>query len=77
MTLNSEPQNYHEGEKKLVYIIGTYPLLTTTFIDREILQIRQWGVDIQVISIRKPPPDVPLSHTQMELQKDVLYLLPP
>jgi glycosyltransferase involved in cell wall biosynthesis len=76
MTFNSETQNYQEGEKRLVYIIGTYPLLTTTFIDREILQLRQWGVDIQIISIRRPPPDVPLSHTQLELQKGVLYLLP-
>lgn len=76
MTLNSETQNDHKGAKRLVYIIGTYPLLTTTFIDREILQLRQWGVDIQVASIRRPPPDVPLSDTQLELQKDVLYLLP-
>ena len=62
--------------KKLIYIIGTYPLLTTTFIDREILQLRQWGVDVQVISIRRPPTDVPFSSVQLELQKDVLYLLP-
>jgi len=69
-------KNTFPGDKKLVYVIGTYPLLTTTFIDREILQLRQWGIDIQVISIRKPPADVPLSKTQLELQKDVLYLLP-
>ncbi len=76
MTLNSETQNNHQGIKRLVYIIGTYPLLTTTFIDREILQLRQWGVDVQVLSIRRPPPGVPLSRTQLELQKNVLYLLP-
>ncbi|MGB7873934.1 MAG: glycosyltransferase family 4 protein [Anaerolineales bacterium] len=64
------------SEKKLIYMIGTYPLLTTTFIDREILQLRQWGVDIQVVSIRRPPSDVPLSSTQLGLQKGVLYLLP-
>lgn len=76
MTLYSETLYSSNGEKKLIYIIGTYPLLTTTFIDREVLQLRQWGVDIQVISIRMPPSDVPLSHSQLELQKDVIYLLP-
>lgn len=39
---------------KLVYIIGTYPLLTTTFIDREINLLRQRGTEVQVVSIRRP-----------------------
>jgi glycosyltransferase involved in cell wall biosynthesis len=64
------------GRKKLIYVTGTYPLLTTTFIDREIVQLRQWGIDIRVLSIRRPPTDMPLSSVQQDLQKDVLYLLP-
>lgn len=76
MIRNTEAIASHSSGKKIVYIIGTYPLLTTTFIDREILQLHQWGVNIQVVSIRRPPSDVPLSSTQLELQKDVLYLLP-
>lgn len=63
-------------KKHLIYIIGTYPLLTTTFIDREVVQLRQWGIDIQVIAIRRPPADMPLSKAQLQLQKEVLYLLP-
>ncbi len=68
--------NNSHNNKKLIYLIGTYPLLTTTFIDREILQLRQWGVDIQIVSIRKPPADMRLSAVQKGLQADVVYLLP-
>ncbi|MAT97551.1 MAG: colanic acid biosynthesis glycosyltransferase WcaL [Anaerolineaceae bacterium] len=59
---------------KLTYLIGTYPLLTTTFIDREIRLLRQRGVTVQVVSIRRPKR--PLSPEQELLATDVLYLLP-
>ena len=59
---------------RLTYIIGTYPLLTTTFIDREIGLLQEWGVNLQIVSIRRPWSD--LSPTQVELQKSVRYLLP-
>jgi glycosyltransferase involved in cell wall biosynthesis len=72
----SEANQSTQNGKKLIYIIGTYPLLTTTFIDREILQLQRWNIDLQVVSIRRPPSDIPLSEVQLELQKDVLYLLP-
>jgi colanic acid/amylovoran biosynthesis glycosyltransferase len=60
---------------KLTYIIGTYPSLTTTFIDREIDALRQRGTDLQIISIRRPHTE--LSPRQLELQQGVSYLLPP
>lgn len=60
----------------LIYVIGTYPLLTTTFIDREIRMLRQWGVDLEIVAIRRPPADTPLSKDQLELQQGVVYLLP-
>jgi glycosyltransferase involved in cell wall biosynthesis len=59
---------------KLTYIIGTYPLLTTTFIDREIRLLQQWGVNLQIVSIRRPRRE--LAPEQLELQKRVQYLLP-
>lgn len=59
---------------RLAYIIGTYPSLTITFIDREIRALRSWGVDIQVISIRRPHNKV--SVEQDELKKGVIYILP-
>ncbi len=58
----------------LLYLIGTYPLLTTTFIDREIRLLRQRGMQVQVVSIRQPKR--PLSPEQEALATDVLYLLP-
>lgn len=61
---------------RLIYVIGTYPLLTTTFIDREIRMLRRWGVDLQVVAMRRPDADTPLSHEQRELQQGVIYLLP-
>jgi glycosyltransferase involved in cell wall biosynthesis len=60
----------------LTYVIGSYPGLTKTFIDREIQTLRSWGVDLQVLAIRRPPAEVLLSTDQQELQKDVIYLLP-
>ena len=59
---------------KLVYVIGTYPILTTTFIDREIRGLRKNGVQVQVLSIRKPRP--PLSPDQVTMAYGVIYLIP-
>ena len=58
----------------LVYIIGTYPGLTTTFIDREIRALRRQGVQMHVVSIRKP--HTILSFDQDELLKITSYLIP-
>lgn len=59
---------------RLAYIIGTYPLLTTTFIDREISAMRQGGARLHVVSIRRPSGQ--LSDRQKVLQQGVTYLLP-
>jgi glycosyltransferase involved in cell wall biosynthesis len=59
---------------KLAYITGAYPKLTTTFIDREITLLRQWGVNLQVISIRRSASQ--LSPEQEELRQSVSYVLP-
>ncbi len=74
MKMTSE--NGIDGRLRLVYVIGTYPLLTTTFIDREIKTLRKEGVDLQVVSVRRPRASMPLSPEQIALQKGVLYLLP-
>ncbi|HEX6289299.1 MAG TPA: glycosyltransferase [Herpetosiphonaceae bacterium] len=59
---------------RLTYIIGTYPSLTTTFIDREIIALRAAGVDVRVVSIRRTTGV--LSAEQQALQEAVTYLLP-
>jgi glycosyltransferase involved in cell wall biosynthesis len=60
----------------VLYVVGTYPLLTTTFIDREISALRCWGVEVQLLAVRRPPPDAPLSNEQRELAAETAYLIP-
>jgi glycosyltransferase involved in cell wall biosynthesis len=66
-----------ERPLRLVYVIGTYPLLTTTYFDREVKALRQWGVDLQILAVRRQDPNIPLSADQRRaLQEGVIYLLP-
>jgi glycosyltransferase involved in cell wall biosynthesis len=60
----------------LAYIIGTYPLLTTTFIDREVQALREMGRSIQILSIRRPPDHVSVMEKYREAQNNIIYLLP-
>jgi colanic acid/amylovoran biosynthesis glycosyltransferase len=57
-------------------VIGRYPLVTTTFIDREIAALRARGVAVDVVALRRPPADMPLSGEQRELGRGVEYVLP-
>ncbi|HUF59001.1 MAG TPA: glycosyltransferase [Actinomycetota bacterium] len=59
----------------LAYVIGTYPIPTTTFIDREIDALRRLGVSIQVLSIRRPGLPL-LSGSQRQRLEEVHYVLP-
>jgi glycosyltransferase involved in cell wall biosynthesis len=56
------------------YIVGTYPLLTTTFIDREIITLRELGVEVSIISLRRPHGQ--LSPDQAKMTEHVRYVLP-
>lgn len=59
---------------RLSYIIGTYPVLTETFIDREVETLLARGVDLEIVSIRRP--GATLSTSQRALSRRVRYLLP-
>jgi glycosyltransferase involved in cell wall biosynthesis len=74
MNANSDHIDKLTHHLKIAYVIGTYPSLTTTFIDREIASLRRWGVDLQVFSIRRFAGR--LSPEQEALQREVTYLLP-
>jgi glycosyltransferase involved in cell wall biosynthesis len=63
-----------DGTLRVSYILGCYPSLTETFIDREIQQLRDRAVEVELVSIR--PPDGPLSPSQQALSRRVRYLLP-
>ncbi|HEX6654704.1 MAG TPA: glycosyltransferase [Candidatus Limnocylindria bacterium] len=60
---------------RLSYVIGRYPVLTETFIDREIQHLLDHGVDLEIVSIRRH--DDNLSPAQRDLSQRVRYLLPP
>jgi glycosyltransferase involved in cell wall biosynthesis len=68
----------HEGGVqrvlRLTYLHGRYPVLTETFIDREIQRLLGRGVDLRIVSIRRPSDD--LSAAQREISQRVEYLLP-
>jgi colanic acid/amylovoran biosynthesis glycosyltransferase len=59
---------------RVSYVIGRYPVLTETFIDREIERLVARGTDLKIIAIRRPDPN--LSPAQVELARRVTYLLP-
>lgn len=66
--------NPSQPPRRLIYLVGTYPSLTTTFIDREIRALRGWGVDVRIFAMRHPPETLPLSADQ--LAEGVVYLTP-
>jgi glycosyltransferase involved in cell wall biosynthesis len=65
-----------EPTLKICYIIGTYPGFSSTFIDREIRMMRQWGIPMQLLSIRPADPGRTLSAEQQANQREVIYLIP-
>ncbi len=60
--------------RPVAYIVGTYPLLTTTFIDREIELLRRLGLQVDVTALRRP--SGALSAAQRRLVEQVRYVLP-
>jgi glycosyltransferase involved in cell wall biosynthesis len=59
---------------RLAYIIGSYPLLTTTFIDREIEALQTQGMPSRILAVRRP--HGVLSPDQERLGRNVTYMLP-
>jgi len=62
-------------KKKIAYIIGRFPHLNTTFIDREIIEAKQQGLNLVLLSIRPFEP-FEMKPKIRELHKETIYLLP-
>lgn len=60
---------------KVAYILGAFPSLTTTFVDREILETQRRGVGLVLVSMRKPA-SFEMEPQISELAKATKYLLP-
>jgi glycosyltransferase involved in cell wall biosynthesis len=62
-------------KKKIAYIMGEFPYLTTTFIDREILEVERNGINLVLISIRRPDP-FEMTPAVKRLAQKTKYILP-
>jgi glycosyltransferase involved in cell wall biosynthesis len=60
--------------KKITYLLLTFPKLTTTFVDREILALRESGTDVQIYALHRPKG--PLSEYQKPLLDETHYVYP-
>ena len=58
---------------KVAYILDTFPVLTETFILREILALQEAGVDVTLFVLRRPPAG-PVHAAAAELAKTAVYL---
>jgi glycosyltransferase involved in cell wall biosynthesis len=63
------------SRKKVAYILGTFPILTTTFIDRELLEAKRIGLDMVLVAIRKSNGGT-FSAAVEQLSNETVYLLP-
>ena len=61
---------------RLVYLMSDYPLVTTTFVDREVKRLREMGANIDILASRRPGAGVPLSDDQRRIRDTVTYLRP-
>ena len=61
----------------IAYLTSQYPAVSHTFIQREILALREAGVRVQTFSIRRPPSDHPRSEADEVELGNTFYLLPP
>lgn len=69
-----QPPGEHGVRPRVAYVIGTYPLLTTTFIDREVRLLRAWGDAVDIVSLRRP--SSPQSPEQVDLAASTTYARP-
>ena len=60
---------------KIAYILGSFPCLTTTFIDREILEAKRQGLNMVLVSIRPPTP-FQMAPDIEKMAQQTKYILP-
>ena len=63
------------SDKRIVYIIGTYPDRTKTFVDREILEAKRAGLNVSIIAVRRSEVE-DLSAAVQRLKEEITYLVP-
>lgn len=61
---------------KIAYLTGEYPRATDTFIQREVLNLRKHGIEVETFSIRKPSENHLVGAEQKAERARTHYLLP-
>ena len=74
------PMNYLQREinsaMKVIYLLHRFPMITDTFIKREIRSLQKAGTEVHVISIWKPNLKETTSDSLEDWSHDVSFLLP-
>lgn len=63
------------GTKRVAILNTRYPALSHTFIEREIRAIRNHGMDVLTVSIRKPEAKDRLSENHRAAERETVYVL--
>lgn len=67
--------DHRPGNKRIAYILGRFPALTMTFIDREIVEAKRKGTELVLVAMRGSPP-FEMRPEVAELAKETEYLVP-
>jgi glycosyltransferase involved in cell wall biosynthesis len=61
---------------RIGYVSNVYPAISNTFILREVMALREAGVDVQTVSIRTAPPEHLLSELDRRAAAETVTVLP-
>ncbi len=58
------------------YIVSRYPYVTHTFVQREVLALRERGADIRTVTVRRTEPRLVISETDHAEERSTFAILP-
>lgn len=61
--------------RKIAYVAGEYPLVSLTFIQREIAGLRDLGLEVLTCSMRRTPPEQHKGPAEKEAARTTFYVL--
>ncbi|NJM70255.1 MAG: glycosyltransferase family 4 protein [Scytonema sp. RU_4_4] len=62
---------------RIAYLTGEYPRATDTFIQREVITLREMGVDVHTFSVRRTGDEHMVGEEQKRERDRTFYILPP
>ena len=72
----SAPSQADQGDPPIAYLCSAYPLVSQTFVMREVLALRRLGVDVQTFTVRRSGPEDLLSDLDRDEAARTQHLLP-